>query len=222
MQGRRLRRLGHGVLLTQAVSNAQPLNAFWLEIKNCPDRQERYRRAKAVCESLAEALARAHQSGLRHLDLHAGNLLVRDEPGLVASSPNRTADSLRPLRQQSLHLAFRAAATVEGAIQVVPEVAGLSVLGVQLAISTTGLSTARAASSTVVGRLVHAVVAHFPSLRLNDSVSAEFATRAVRCAGPILPRVVFRAIVADLAWLQRAIPANGLAQGSGQDEVVQC
>ncbi len=79
--GRTLKRLGHSVLLTQAVSNAQPLNSFWVQIKDCPDGQEQYRRARDLCERLAEALARAHQSGLRHLDLHAGNLLVRGGPG---------------------------------------------------------------------------------------------------------------------------------------------
>ncbi|MFQ6049158.1 MAG: lipopolysaccharide kinase InaA family protein, partial [Phycisphaerae bacterium] len=64
------------ILITQAVSSALPLNVRWLQICQLADRWQRYRQGRLLGEALAYSLARAHQSGLQHPDLHAANLLV--------------------------------------------------------------------------------------------------------------------------------------------------
>ncbi len=64
---------GPSILITEAVSDAIPLNEYWLEIRG--DR----RRADALVESLARLIARAHQCGFQHGDMHPGNILVRPQ-----------------------------------------------------------------------------------------------------------------------------------------------
>ena len=75
------RRVGRGVLLTKAIDHSVPLHTYWAAIEVGGDHRRRYQKGLALCEALAELLARAHQSGMRHLDLHPGNLLVRDVEG---------------------------------------------------------------------------------------------------------------------------------------------
>ncbi|QOJ13822.1 MAG: hypothetical protein HRU75_03820 [Planctomycetia bacterium] len=65
------------LLVTHAVTPATPLDAFWRGL--CSDGNVRRRRTdvEALVETLAELLARAHQSGFEHLDMHAANILVQ-------------------------------------------------------------------------------------------------------------------------------------------------
>ena len=64
------------LLVTQALEPARPLSAFWLALLKDDDarrgREDRWR----LIERLAELIARAHQAGFAHLDLHAANVLV--------------------------------------------------------------------------------------------------------------------------------------------------
>lgn len=62
---------GTSLLVTEAVQNAVPLNEFWLAIRG--DR----RRVALLIDSLAALIARAHQCGFRHGDMHPGNILIR-------------------------------------------------------------------------------------------------------------------------------------------------
>jgi tRNA A-37 threonylcarbamoyl transferase component Bud32 len=66
----------HSILITRALSGATPLHLYWQQSVIGADPGQRRRLANAVIEAAAEALARAHQGGFHHRDLHAGNLLV--------------------------------------------------------------------------------------------------------------------------------------------------
>lgn len=68
-------------LITEAVEPAEPLDAYWASLaeRRTPAEQRAVR--AALLESLAELIARAHQAGFEHLDMHAANLLVREERG---------------------------------------------------------------------------------------------------------------------------------------------
>ncbi|MFQ5422715.1 MAG: lipopolysaccharide kinase InaA family protein [Phycisphaerae bacterium] len=61
---------GPSVLITEAIPGAVPLNTYWLTIRDDPHT------ANALVEALARLIARAHQCGFRHGDLHPGNILV--------------------------------------------------------------------------------------------------------------------------------------------------
>lgn len=75
----RLQRGGRmwAVLVTEAVQHAFPLNEFWLQVQKDPDLAGKRRDAEHLIEQLAEMLARAHQAGFEHLDMHAANILVQ-------------------------------------------------------------------------------------------------------------------------------------------------
>ena len=64
-------------LITQALEGAEPLNRFLDHtlLHLDPRRQTRLRQQLAA--SLGELVAKMHDAGIRHDDLHAGNLLVR-------------------------------------------------------------------------------------------------------------------------------------------------
>jgi len=62
---------GASLLITEAVTDAQPLNDYWLSLGN--DRH----RGELLADSLARLIARAHQCGFEHGDMHPGNVLVR-------------------------------------------------------------------------------------------------------------------------------------------------
>jgi tRNA A-37 threonylcarbamoyl transferase component Bud32 len=66
---------GRSLLITEAVTDVEPLSDYWLRIRN--DRQA----VEALTDSLARLIARAHQCGFRHGDLHPGNVLVRHNGG---------------------------------------------------------------------------------------------------------------------------------------------
>ncbi len=78
-RGNRLRP-GDSFLLTRALEETESLQTF---LERLPPRAARLRQRLAV--ALGELLARMHDTGIRHNDLHAGNLLVRvedDRPAL--------------------------------------------------------------------------------------------------------------------------------------------
>ena len=62
---------GPSLLITDAVPDVVPLNEFWLEIRGHRDEE------RALATSLARLIARAHQCGFHHGDMHPGNILVR-------------------------------------------------------------------------------------------------------------------------------------------------
>lgn len=65
------------LLITEAVERARPLNEFWELIQSDPDARGRRNDVAQLVERLAELIARAHQAGFEHLDMHAANILVR-------------------------------------------------------------------------------------------------------------------------------------------------
>jgi len=62
---------GTSLLITEAVTSAEPLNEYWLRIRD--DRPA----ADEVTALLARLIARAHQCGFQHGDMHPGNILIR-------------------------------------------------------------------------------------------------------------------------------------------------
>lgn len=77
---------GESMLITRSLDDTQPLNLFVHHTLPTlpPARQARLRQRLAI--ALGKFLARMHQAGIRHNDLHAGNLLIRldgdDAPAL--------------------------------------------------------------------------------------------------------------------------------------------
>ncbi len=65
------------LLITAAVEPAQPLNEFWLQVRSDPDLARRRCDTAELTELLAQMIARAHQAGFEHLDMHAANILVQ-------------------------------------------------------------------------------------------------------------------------------------------------
>lgn len=63
------------VLITRGVQRVVPLDEHWPTMRN--DRQA----VRELTDRLAATIARAHQGGFEHFDLHVGNLLVQSEPG---------------------------------------------------------------------------------------------------------------------------------------------
>ena len=63
------------LLITAGIPQTVPLTDYWMSItqNDAPDRAGRITNLE---DALAELLARAHQAGLSHSDLHPGNLLV--------------------------------------------------------------------------------------------------------------------------------------------------
>lgn len=65
------------LLVTEALEPAYPLNEFWRMVESDPDRHRRLEDKGQLIELLAEMIARAHQAGLEHMDMHAANILVQ-------------------------------------------------------------------------------------------------------------------------------------------------
>jgi Ser/Thr protein kinase RdoA (MazF antagonist) len=65
------------LLVSEAVEPALPLNEFWLQLQSDEDAARRRRDAAQLLELLAEMIARAHQAGFEHRDMHAANILVQ-------------------------------------------------------------------------------------------------------------------------------------------------
>ena len=74
-----LRRNGRtfALLVTEAVARAYPLDEFWQQIQADDDVRRRRRDTAQVVELLGELIARAHQGGFEHLDMHAANILIQ-------------------------------------------------------------------------------------------------------------------------------------------------
>lgn len=64
---------GPSLLLTRAIPGAVPLCDYWL---SCRDDAHR---ARLIAQSTARLVARAHQCGFHHLDMHAGNIIVQTQ-----------------------------------------------------------------------------------------------------------------------------------------------
>lgn len=71
----RRRTSGSSLLITEAVADAHPLQEYWRE-----SRLDRVS-AENLIDSLARLIARAHQGGFQHGDMHPGNILVRGRGG---------------------------------------------------------------------------------------------------------------------------------------------
>jgi len=68
------------LLITVGIANSQPLTDYWQNLTS----QTYANIASRIAfleDALAELLARAHQAGLAHSDLHPGNLLIEPKPG---------------------------------------------------------------------------------------------------------------------------------------------
>lgn len=65
------------LLVSAAIEPAQALSDFWLQVRADDDPVRRRRDVAQLCEVLAELIARAHQAGFEHLDMHAANVLVQ-------------------------------------------------------------------------------------------------------------------------------------------------
>lgn len=68
-------RSGPSFLVTETVRDAEPLSEFWLKVRDQP------RNAWRLIDVVARLVARAHQIGFHHCDMHSGNILVRPRPG---------------------------------------------------------------------------------------------------------------------------------------------
>lgn len=68
-EGRRIS--GRSLLITEEVSDSLPLNDYWLTVRQ--SRED----ADLLADALARLIARAHQCGFQHGDMHPGNILVR-------------------------------------------------------------------------------------------------------------------------------------------------
>jgi len=65
------------LLITQAIEPTQPLKEFWQQLAGDTDDGRRRSDQAQLIELLAELIARAHQAGFQHLDMHAANILVQ-------------------------------------------------------------------------------------------------------------------------------------------------
>ncbi len=64
------------LLVTESVTPAAPLSVFWNSLASDSDFRRRRADARGLIERIGELIARAHQAGFEHLDMHAENILV--------------------------------------------------------------------------------------------------------------------------------------------------
>jgi Ser/Thr protein kinase RdoA (MazF antagonist) len=64
------------LLITEAVEPAYSLSRYWETLQADDDPARRRRDTAYLIDLLAEMIARAHQSGFEHRDMHAANILV--------------------------------------------------------------------------------------------------------------------------------------------------
>ncbi|MFQ5807170.1 MAG: lipopolysaccharide kinase InaA family protein, partial [Phycisphaerae bacterium] len=64
------------LLVTEAVEPAYPLNEYWETLRADDDASRRRRDTAYLTDLLAQMIARAHQAGFEHRDMHAANILV--------------------------------------------------------------------------------------------------------------------------------------------------
>lgn len=65
------------VLVTESLEPAYPLNEIWLAVLSDADRARSRGDRLHLIDVVAKTIARAHQSGFEHLDMHAANILVQ-------------------------------------------------------------------------------------------------------------------------------------------------
>jgi tRNA A-37 threonylcarbamoyl transferase component Bud32 len=65
------------LLVTEAAEPAYPLDEFWEQVAADNDGPRRRRDTAQAVRALAQMIARAHQAGFEHLDMHAANILVQ-------------------------------------------------------------------------------------------------------------------------------------------------
>lgn len=65
------------LLVTEAVEPAYALDEFWEQVVADDDLARRRRDTAQLVKALAQMIARAHQAGFEHLDMHAANILVQ-------------------------------------------------------------------------------------------------------------------------------------------------
>jgi tRNA A-37 threonylcarbamoyl transferase component Bud32 len=79
--GESLRRRGVGYLLTRTLADGLPLDAFLqTTLPRLPSQRQTRLRQRVAAET-GRFLALLHDAGVKHEDLHPGNLLVRIDPG---------------------------------------------------------------------------------------------------------------------------------------------
>ncbi len=65
------------LLVTEGIEPSWPLNEFWETLQTDADSTRRRADIAHVIDCVAELIARAHQAGFHHTDLHAENVLVQ-------------------------------------------------------------------------------------------------------------------------------------------------
>jgi hypothetical protein len=70
------------VLISRAIERSRSLDDSWSEVTRKATPRDRRDVAGRLAEVLADTIARAHQAGFEHLDMHAANILVRQTGGL--------------------------------------------------------------------------------------------------------------------------------------------
>jgi hypothetical protein len=65
------------LLVTEAAEPAYPLDEFWEQVVADENDERRRRDTAQITQALAQMIARAHQAGFEHLDMHAANILVQ-------------------------------------------------------------------------------------------------------------------------------------------------
>ena len=69
------------VLVTEAVEPAGPLNEYWRLLQTDIDDGRRRADVAQLTDVVAQLIARAHQAGFEHMDMHAENILVQRAGG---------------------------------------------------------------------------------------------------------------------------------------------
>lgn len=102
----------HALLITEGVEPSQPLNEFWFGLSKDDDARRRRADQHQIIDRLAELIARAHQAGFEHLDMHAANLLVQ------AVAPRKYRVMLVDLHSARLNVPIFDAAVVRNLAQL--------------------------------------------------------------------------------------------------------
>ncbi|GMU81351.1 MAG: hypothetical protein AMXMBFR47_12220 [Planctomycetota bacterium] len=100
------------ILVTEAVEPAYPLDEFWMTLRTDEDSRRRRRDTQALADGLADLIARAHQCGFEHLDMHPANILLRP------IGPGRYVPVLVDLQSARLGVAVTDRAVVQNLAQL--------------------------------------------------------------------------------------------------------
>ncbi|TWT42027.1 Lipopolysaccharide core heptose(I) kinase RfaP [Phycisphaerae bacterium RAS1] len=100
------------LLVTEAVEPAGTLSEFWRQLQSDEDVRRRRRDVMQLARQVAEMIARAHQAGFEHLDMHAANLLV------APTAPGRYRTLFVDLQSARLNRPISDAAVVRNLAQL--------------------------------------------------------------------------------------------------------